>query len=262
MKLPEPIGRQVQILALCNFNPHNLQIHWDQKPVQQLPEQVKLANEFWEMSIRQNPLSKLYNGLLCRLRHFEFSPSSLVLTLGVVEYKTHLFAILNSQKQTRNDLPNMGLGVSAVIISDDDQVLFMKRSDTVAIYPGKYDVFGGHIDTELTHGGKNIPDPFQAIKTELDEEINLKENKITNLEGIGLIKNQFTGQPELIFRCKTSLDSQTLIEHSQQAKDSAEYTDILSLPNKSDSLQQFCLKNTGEFSPSGLGNIWVHSLRI
>jgi hypothetical protein len=126
----------------------------------------------------------------------------------------------------------------------------------------KYDVFGGHIDQkqhiELDQIEK--PNPFISIKTELHEELNLSNSQINNLTGIGLIKNLLTGQPELIFRCKTNMDSYTLIEQSKFAQDKVEYSDIITMSNEPDILQKFCLDNALDFSPSGLGTIWVHSL--
>ncbi len=264
MKLPEPLKQLFQIITLCNFTPHNLHIFWDDNLESQSAKQVKLKNEFWQKRLQKNSGSYLFNGKLCRLRDFESTLNSMTLTLSPIEYKTHLYAILKASEITksRTKFPNLALGVSAVVVANDAKVLFIKRSKKVTIEAGKYDVFGGHIDQKqnVELGQIEKPDPFISIKTELHEELNLSNSQINNLTGIGLIKNLLTGQPELIFRCKSNLDSFNLVEQSKLAKDKVEYSDILTMSNEPDVLQKFCLDNALDFSPSGLGNIWVHSL--
>lgn len=261
MKLPETLGQQFQVLAHHNFTLSNLTVHWDNKPISLTPKQINQENQYWDQA-HQDPKITLYNGKLCHLRHVEISQNAAILTLGPIDYKTHLHFIMNPEKQNAPDLPDLGLGVSSVIISKDNQILFMKRSEVVATYPSKYDVFGGHIEIQLEVPVESIPNPFSAIRKELYEELHLQENQIDILEGIGLIKNNHTNQPELIFKCITTLDSKDLVEQTQNATDKIEYSEIFCLNNHRDIIQAFCLQNALEFSPSGLGNIWVHSLQI
>lgn len=267
LRLPEPLNQLFQIVIRCNFTSYNLHVYWDENSESCSEKQVKLENGFWQKLLQENSGSNLFNGKLCRLRDFESNLNSMTLTLSPIEYKTHVYAILKKSEisKSRTKSANLALGVSAVVVANDAKVLFIKRSKKVLIEAGKFDVFGGHIDPHQhfkLDQIEKIPDPFISIKTELHEELNLSGSQINNLTGIGLIKNLLTGQPELIFRCKTNLDSYTLIEQSKLAEDKAEYSDILTMSNEPDVLQKFCLDNALDFSPSGLGNIWVHSLHV
>ena len=206
------------------------------------------------------------------MRSCDFNRSPIKLTMGPIQFKTHFFSIKKGEKfaENKNESPNMGLGVSTTVITSDDKILFMKRSDTVASNPGHFDVFGGHIDPEShksQSGGNSpdpfvaiTPDPFQAIRLELTEEIHLKQDQIDSLAGVGLIQNQLNKQFELIFSCFTKTDAVTIIKEAEYASDRSEYSHIIRIPNDTEKLRLICLKYASEFSPSGLGSLWFHYL--
>jgi len=160
----------------------------------------------------------------------------------------------------------MGLGVSVVVITADQQLLIIKRSDQVAASPNQFDLFGGHIDPELHQtpqdGGTPVPNPFAAITLELAEELALRTAQIARLEGIGLIVNRLTSQPELIFRCLTNITADEAFHQARSAKDRQEYSHLICIPNDSEKLEKVCLKYAQDFSPSGLGGLWLHYLLL
>ena len=265
MELPEPISQRFKVLALRKFQQNDLRIFWEEEYPARSSERKVEEDSFWNSRLQQNPDANFFNGTLCELRKHDFSTTPIQLILGPIEFKAHFFSVSEGES-TKKDTgsSNMALGVSAVVLSGDSKLHFMKRSQDVAAGPGQLDVFGGHIDPNL-HSvripqGDKAPDPLAAIAAELEEELNLRESQITSLEGIGLIENCITGQPELIFRCRTFLDSEAIILRARRAKDRREYSRIMHLPDEVEELRKFCLDYATEFSPSGLGNIWLHTI--
>lgn len=273
MQLPDPLSRCFNIIFFKHFTNQDLLISWQDKFPELSLSRKQIEDHFWDSYLKQNPESSLFNGILCRLISYNFNNSPIKLTLGPIQFKTHFFSIKKGIKfaETLGENPKMGLGVSTTVVTSDDKILFMKRSDTVASNPGDFDVFGGHIDPE-SHRSQSgdittpdpfmaiTPDPFEAIRLELTEEINVKPDQIESLEGVGLIQNQLNKQFELIFSCFTKTDAETIIKDAEYASDRSEYSHIIRIPNDAEKLGKICIKYASEFSPSGLGSLWFHYL--
>lgn len=265
LPLPEPLGHFFDIVSNKPFKRSDLFILWEDYLPEISPARKQLEEYYWESYQKQNPQSFIFNGILCQLRQFNFSHSPVQLTLGPIHFRSHLFSIQKGQNLSDNEeYKMMGLGVSSVLISSDNQIVFIKRSREVAANAGQFDVLGGHIDPEkhesLQSGGELVPDPFVAIFQELVEEINLNLDDIANLEGLGLISNSLTSQYELVFRCYTAIDTKTIIQQAQNAQDRSEYSHIITIPNNSEKLRMLCSKYAKDFSPSGLGSLYLHNL--
>ncbi len=269
MLLPKPLDQQFQVAARRIFSATNLKINW-QKNYLNLPMAWRLLEDhFWQASLRQQPQTSLFNGTLCQLRAMDFTETPIKITLGPIQFKTHLFTMLKGNSLNESYLTNptmIGLGVSVVIITADQQLLIIKRSDKVASNPGQFDLVGGHIDPELHQLTRDsdtpTPNPFIAITTEMVEELALHTTQIARLEGIGMVVNRLTTQPELIFRCVTTLSADETFHQARHAQDRQEYSHLIRLPNDSETLDKICLKYAHDFSPSGLGGLWLHYLLL
>ncbi len=265
MELPDSLSRYFRIIAFQRFREDQLQIDWEDSFPNLSSQRNTLEDHFWQAYQKQNPQVDLYNGTICQLRHFEWRDGTVVLKLGPVQFKSHLFSWLKGRTlvDALPDGAQLGLGVSAVVLSSDDRILFIKRSQSVAAAPGQFDVFGGHIDPQKHNTGTSstpVPSPFRAIRTELMEELNLAGGDIETVVGMGLIVNQVTSQPELVFRCHTTVGAAEIIRKAEGAADHLEYSHIIHIPNQPDKLRQLCIKYAGDFSPSGLGSLWLHYL--
>ena len=265
MQPPEPRHHLFDIISNKSFNRQDLYINWEDSLPEISPARKQLEDYYWESYQKQYPQSRLFNGILCQLRSYNFDTSPAQLTLGPIHFKTHFFSIHKGRNLSEDqNCRMMGVGVSSVLISSDDQIVFIKRSREVAANAGQFDVFGGHINPEqhesLQNGNDLVPDPFAAIFQELVEEANLSLENISNLEGLGLISNYSTSQYELVFHCFTTIDAKTIIHQAQEAQDRSEYSHIICIPNNTKKLELLCSKYAKDFSPSGLGCIWLHYL--
>lgn len=261
MKLPESIRSQFEIINLCKLRHNDLSICWKDHYPTESARGKKQTDAFWQSYLQNNPRKNLYNGSLCRLLGYSFSPNRAKLTLGPIEFKSHLY-YMNRPQRAKSIRDMTGIGVSSVILTQDGQLLYIRRSESVGVNPGKLDVFGGHIDPsshrEIFDDGPK-PSPFQAISTELMEEVAIEPGHIGSIELIGLIVNLYCGQPELLFRCRIGLTAGQIKTRAESAADRHEYSEIKQIRNEHEELQRFCTKKSVEFSPSGLANIWVHA---
>lgn len=265
MHLPEPLSHYFEIILFRTFLRADLFIEWDESFLEISPTRTQLEDHFWDSYVRSHPQINLFNGTLCQLREIYWDTVPIRMKLGPISFKSHFFSIKKGKHfNDGSDIPVSGLGVSAVVVSEDKNIIFMKRSNRVAADSSRFDVFGGHIDSEkhesLQKQGSLTPDPFIAIRRELEEEIALKPEQIVSLQGIGLIKNNITDQYEMIFLCRTAIPAAKIIEQASRAPDRAEYSHIIQIPDNPKKLQAICLKYAKDFSPSGLGSLWLYSL--
>jgi len=264
--LPEPLPRYFRILTRCSCKPNQLRVYWEETYPELSAARQTLEEHFWQAYQKNHPTAGVYNGTICQLRDYQATESELVLRLGPIHFKTHLFTITKGKILSHSipDGPQTGLGVSATILTADNRLLFMKRSQKVATAPGLFDAFGGHIDPNhhRKNGPENTPCPFHAILCELREELNLPPETIQQTKAIGLIENALTTQPEMIFSVRIAEKAEQVAEHATDAQDRSEYSHIIHIPNDAERIRKICLKYARDFSPSGLGALWLHYLSL
>jgi len=264
LQVPEPLSRYFTVHFLRTFTPQTLFVEWeDDFPILSAARQT-LEDHFWQTYHKHQAKDQVYNGTICELRRYRWQNRTLYMTLGPVQFKSHLFSWMKGRPTTDSlpEGPHLGLGVSAVVLSSDKRLLFMKRSQNVAAAPGKFDVFGGHIDPEHHRPPDRPtapPDPFLAISGELSEELNLSKDAVSSLRGLGMIANRFNGQPELVFLCRVDRSATELVQRASRAADRGEYSHIIHIPDDPEKLQKLLARYADDFSPSGLGSLWIYS---
>jgi hypothetical protein len=117
------------------------------------------------------------------------------------------------------------LGVSVVLKTSDNRMVFIHRSHSVGEYPNHYDVVGGHIEAPVYQP----QDIFAAIKTEIREELNLSIWD-SQLELLGLAEVCRTGKPELIFFASVAVTESDIRQLATSAVDADEYQGLFFLP--------------------------------
>ena len=202
----------------------------------------------------------LFNGPLCRLDGYSFQNGLLQLHLGKTDYQELVYSNQHGRTIIRTwgeAYLSSALGISAVVISQDDKIVLMKRSESVGEYPGRFDVFGGHIHpTEDAVAG--VPDPFVAMRNELKEELNLDPGQLQSLISIGLIANTETQKPELLFKVKVPSTLEKIISNSHLASGAAEFECLFGVDDTAVSLKEFLHQEEGRLSPSAYGALWVY----
>jgi len=235
------------------YERHQIAVEWNAK-VAEMP--AGLAAEKIDF-VKSIDASKYFNGVMARLNNWRQKKNQVVFELSPTDYYTLLFSNQNVLKISRSwgdKHLSRALGISAVVVSKDERICFMKRNQHVGEFPGRYDVFGGHIDI-LDFDKK--PDIFAAMEQELFEELNLaSENYYLTL--IGLIESIPNRKPELIFHAKSSKNYQELTRLAASALDGNEYAYIFNVMNQPEMLENFLFDNREDFSPSAYGSVTLY----
>ncbi len=194
------------------------------------------------------------------MESFEINNNHLTLHLGMTNYKELFYSNSFTQQIISNfnsKYLSAALGISAILISADEQIVLIKRSETVGEYPGKLDVVGGHIHPK-EHAVSGKPEPFLAMKAEILEEVNLEITENDPIDIIGLIETSVTKKPELIFqvRCQQKCDE---IKQTGANNNSSEISNFLSIANNRDTISTFVEKKMNHFSPSAIGSLWLYA---
>ena len=242
------------------FNSNQVKINWEPTP-RTLPFAFReKIDQFWENEIAGSPKhAHIFNGPLCRLNRWEIHESYVTLSLGLTDYKELLHSNHFTdaiEKEFGSPSLSKALGVSAVLLTHDEQIMLMKRSEAVGEDPGKIDVFGGHIHP-TEHAVAGVPDPFHAIKTEILEEANLRLMTNDLVVCIGLIETTHTKKPELIFEVTSRRRAQDIIASASQ---STEWSTIFAISAKKDPLLSFLKEHSDHISSSALGALWLHAI--
>jgi hypothetical protein len=253
------------VMVQGEYKAKDLHINWKYQ-FQNVPAQLQREiDAFWQ-KLRNSDLfrrGKLFNGRLARLDGFSIDKRCLSLTLSETDYKTLVYSNNNTEYIIRtwgDSFLSRALGVSAVVISVDHEIMFMKRSPFVGEFPNLYDVFGGHIepDSYLDH---RCPDVFAAISNELAQEVNLSTTDC-EIICIGLIESTPNRKPELVFMVLSTLTSEEIKRHAKTAKDNDEYVSVHTVPNSQGTLATFMQTHKDQLTPSAYGCLWLHKRSI
>jgi len=232
-------------------------IDWCEKPIK-LPDVMQQnVDQYW----RTLDKAHIFNGTLVRLDHWQCLQDHPKLFLRPSDYKTLLY----SNRYTRAICDTWGpvhlsriLGISAVLISEDEKLIYMKRSPFVGEYPGHLDVFGGHIDVQKE---KEPPDVYRAMAQELEEEVNLQPEEYS-LTLLGLIEVNDNLKPELIFQARARLSCKEICERTLNSKDRKEFSQVLCIDNFYSAIEKVLLRDRKLFSPSAFGCLCLYINRF
>ena len=147
----------------------------------------------------------LFDGPMCRLERWTVPPdgSRLTLLFSDTSYKVFLGTNMTHPELGDRFGPNVlanPIGVSPALESADGFLLFGRRDQSVAYYPGRVHPFAGAL--EPRDGG----DLFAAVRRELREELSLGDADVSEVRCTGLAQENALRQTEFIFRASCSLD--------------------------------------------------------
>jgi 8-oxo-dGTP pyrophosphatase MutT (NUDIX family) len=104
-------------------------------------------------------------------------------------------------------------------MTSDHHLLLGQRTAAVAYHPGRVHPFAGCMEPADA-------DPFATVYRELQEELSIEQNEITDLRCIGLVEAQDLRQSEIIFTVATKLNRREI----ESRLDTTEHHSIWSIP--------------------------------
>lgn len=240
-------------LFTCSLSERDVSIAWE-PTFTPLPEAMQEQINFYWLSLAKD---FIYNGRLARLEKWSLSSSACRLELRPSDYRTLLYSNAHTkqiQESWGSHFLSRALGISAILVCADNTLVLMKRSHRVGEFPGCFDVFGGHIDCPKNG---DVPNVFVSMAQELEEEVGLYRSEI-DIKLIGLIEARPHQKPELVFVANTLLAKEHILARACEARDHNEFTQVHTLKNEAQHIQQFLKKHQREFSPSAFGSFCVY----
>ncbi len=210
----------------------------------------------------ENPT--LFNGKLISLQDWS-AGEQLQLTLGKTCYRDQLFSNKMACLWRGNNHSawlSRALGISAILQTADDKIVFMQRSRLVGEYPGLLDVLGGHIDMPAEKERITPELIFAAIKKEVCDEVGLNSAQVQIKNCLGLLQNSEIDKPELLFYATTGLNSGEINKCASVAKENFEYEHLLFITATPAAFNLFLTKKCDKFTPSAEGCLTIFKKQI
>ncbi|XP_062576615.1 uridine diphosphate glucose pyrophosphatase NUDT22-like [Saccostrea cucullata] len=184
----------------------------------------------WNKRVSENP--KIFNGTKFRLSSVSLSNDILTLNLGLTCYKDFLGtnwgknAKVLGEDGVRDFQDSQAymsdpLGVGTIVLTTDDKVIFLTRSEHCAEAPGMWDVPGGHPEPQEIVGKmpfeeikfsdlneeKVVREIYDSIMREVVDEVNIPASSLSQPNFIGVAQNISAAKrpsAEFIIRCSLS----------------------------------------------------------
>jgi len=235
-----------------DFAPGDVAVTWRAPSRVVVPEVERAIDMAWGVAQRR-PGVHLFDGPMCRLDRWSLIDGRLHLELSPTSYRAFLGTnLINPTLADRygDGILANAIGVSSALISADGQLIFGRRSQRVAYYPGRVHPFAGSLE---------VADPidvFAEVARELQEELNLRPADVTSVRCMGLCQDVSIRQPELIFRVVTTR-SRVEVE---RLLDEQEHTETWCVPATIEGVAQALAEELLTPIARGVAALWGRSV--
>ena len=246
----------------CFDQPH-VQVDWKDEPRPSNADVERLIEQTWSVELARaaEEHRRLYNGPLCRMIRCQASESRLMLTLGPVTFK-ELVGTNFSQAYLRylygQEVLADPLGVSAAVVTSDQYILMGRRSQKVAFHANRIHPIGGMVEPS-TPG--TVPNPFQTMRNELMEEINVPADHIKQLVCLGLVRDKHIVQPEMVFDIVVNVSAEQIKHRLRTAVDAEEHDELILIRNHPAAVVTFMEQHFSQLTPVALASLLLHGLK-
>ena len=204
--MPDP---SLSIVALGDWPADRLSATVAASGLRLSPEHQAAIDRVWAESQAQSGID-LFDGPLCRLEALSVDERGLHLRVSPTSYR--VFIGTNGRHPQWADEPGRHamadpIGTSVALRSSDGVLIFGRRSQRVALYRGCAHPFGGTM--ELPASATAI-DLLGEMRRELDEEIGVRGDDLTDLRVIALIEDRHLRQPELVYAAQCRLTAEVI----------------------------------------------------
>ena len=233
--------------ATGNWPDGSIRVTWVESSRPIIAEVENAIERAWSDARARNPNMQLFDGPMCRLESFEATGDALSLRLSRTSYKVFFGTNMSNPDLANaygaNVLANP-VGLSAALVSADNDLIFGRRNATVAYYPNRVHPFAGTLEPH------EPLDVFDDVRRELHEELALSREEILDVRCIGLVEDNALRQPELIFAARTQR-SRAQLEAGVDAK---EHGGAWSIPATRADIERV-LQNPAELTPVAIATM-------
>jgi 8-oxo-dGTP pyrophosphatase MutT (NUDIX family) len=249
---------EFEIIARGLYRPEQVII--DYRPELRMPvtpEIEQWMQQQWQRSLAQAQErgTRLFDAPLFRfIAARSGTDGKLQLVLGDTGYKEYVTTRITTfaAEHTRQELGNP-LAVCSVIETCDGYILLDKRHG-VDVYVGRYHVIGGFFerDRDIAPGDAS-PDPFAAMRREIQEETGVLDSDISEQYCLGVVYDLQTPHAELCFLTRLHISLDEIKLHRTPLDREVRLLHELHVSEQS--LGEFIVNNHGNISATGEPNL-------
>jgi NTE family protein len=227
------------------------------------PKVEKIVKVTWKDYEKQKFFSSFYSDSILRLDGFRETDNGFEILVNRTTYKEFLGTNVENpwiyNRYGSRFLSNP-LVVSALIATEDGNLVFGLRGMELATDTGKTDAFGSFIKFSDFSAAK----PFKisdAITENLRKMTGLSPAAIASVSCLGLVRNRTTLKPELLFSVRLSLNTENLMQVFSTLQKHTKYVNLVTVPDTADSLRTYLAKNQRHMTHSLQAGIWLYASR-
>lgn len=244
------------------FRGSQLRIEWRDEPRAPHPELDQLIQRTWieQLAASRRMGGHLFNGQLARYLRHRLHQETLCIDVGPTNYAEFMgtnYLHPHRGEEFGWDLYSNPIGTSATVITSDGWLIYGRRNQKVACHPGYVHNLGGSLEAHDRRPDGTL-DAFASMARELHEEAGIREEETDELVCLGLIRDPFVRQPELIFDATVSLTREQLSCRIQSGDD--EHTHLEACQDQADKVIEF-IRMTDKFAPIAVGALCLHGRR-
>ena len=181
---------------------------------------LNLIDKSWD-EVNSNKDIFIFNGKVSCLDSWEITDNKLIVNYCESDYKSYFGTnIKNLTEINNNNLLANTLAVCTVVVTSDNKIIIGKRGTHLAEGTALWHVPGG----TLEYYPERANHPFEVMKRELHEELNL--TTISSMHYLGFGINLVFNKPEFLLYTKTNLTSTEIKTNMINATDYNEHSEI------------------------------------
>ena len=194
-----------------------------EKGLKQYSEETqKLIDKGWETALGEG--LDLWDGKVTGFIDSELKDGILTVNTITTTYKSYIGTnIRNLRKIPDNNQRANCIAACCVVETSDNKLIIGMRSHKVAESRGIWHFCGGNMEP-------HHKSPFETIRAELLEELNVEEKDIDKLVCTGMGRSFSNMKPEFLFYCKLNSTENKFNEKMKKAVEYHEHSEVRFIP--------------------------------
>lgn len=212
-----------QLLLMGHFDSSAVSVQFRNRMLEMAPRLQPLVDAQWQqqLAVARNDGRTLFDGEMLRLDGYHRCTGlngrdCLELQMSRTKYSQFVGTNLAADRQSFLDDSTQWsnpLGLSALIVCDDEKILLGLRGKGTFLYSGYWHTFGGMADLRDVDERGNVS-LFNVIRRELTEELGITKSDVTRMHSMGLVRDRAILQPEMIFEVHVAKPSADIISRA------------------------------------------------
>lgn len=234
-------------MVQSNLRPEDIDCYYFPDRIQFNDFERSFIDKVWDNEVNEKP--SIFDGKLFHVKRQEFLQSRLIIHTSLSSFKEWV--------GTKKMKTNAGFGliriisplsVGSMIVTSDNKWIIGQRHDTYD-FEGWYTLPAGYMDPDKDIVSSK-PDPFSAIKREIQEEIGINQNQ--DISDVMCLGTNGIDQPYLAFLTQLRVSHKELISDSPMEK---EFKRLEAYQFKKRSITEFIIANYEKLTPHTLANL-------